>query len=126
LPAVSNSSTAGAAEQHSASPFATASSLRSRGRLSTQIWSSLSTNRPVMPPSAQWFGNGLGHSESYLYFGGRSAAAGAGIPAPGTASQHKPATAAEKFNTVLERIEYLPLRTAVPAAHWQHNGIETF
>jgi hypothetical protein len=22
----------------------------------------------VMPPSIQWFGSGLGHSESYLYF----------------------------------------------------------
>src|SRR5215831_3868085 len=113
LPAVSNSRTAGAGEQHSASPFATASSLRSRGRLSTQTWSSLSTNRPVMPPSIQWFGNGLGHSGSYLYFGGRSAAASPETPVPSTARQHKPAAATENFNTVLKRIPYLPLRTAV-------------
>src|SRR5207302_6777748 len=88
----SNSSTAGAAEQHSAVPFATASSSRSRGRLSTQIWSSLSTNSPVMPPSVQWFGSGFGQSGLYLYFGGPSAA---GAAVPTTDKQHRPAMAAE-------------------------------
>src|SRR5438105_14967460 len=91
LPAVSNSSTAGAAEQHSAVPFATASSSRSRGRLSTQMWSSLSTNSPVMPPRVQWFGSGFGQSESYLYFGGPSAA---GAAVPTTDRQQRPAMAA--------------------------------
>src|SRR5215471_13612605 len=95
LPAVSNSKMAGAGLQHSASPLATLSSLRSRGRLSTQIWSFLSTNRPVMPPRIQWFGRGLGHSESYLYFGGPSAAVDTDMPVPSTAKQHKPAAAAE-------------------------------
>src|SRR5205085_8142144 len=102
LPAVSNSSTAGAAEQHSAVPFATASSSRSRGRFRIQMWSSLSTNIPVIPPSAQWLGSGFGHSASYLYFGGPSAAGAA----PATDRQHRPAMAADTFRNdfTLERI----------------------
>src|SRR4051812_37233388 len=65
-----------------------------------------------MPPSAQWFGRGFGHSESYLYFGGPSAEAGAEVPVPTTAKQHKPTAMPENFKPVLRRIAFLPMRVA--------------
>src|SRR5260370_20070249 len=44
-------------------------SLKSAGRSSTQTLSSLSTARPVTPPSFHLFGRGLGQSGSNLYLG---------------------------------------------------------
>src|SRR5258708_8353059 len=74
LPAGSNAITAGGGTQHSPAGGLTAAafsfSSKSRGRLSTQITSLLSTYIPVMPSKVHLFGNSLGQVGSYLYFGG--------------------------------------------------------
>src|SRR5207245_9799117 len=73
LPSLSMLIIEGGRVQHSAVGgfFAACSSvsLRSLGRSSTQTFSSLSTARPVTPPSFHLLGKDLGQSGSNLYFG---------------------------------------------------------
>src|SRR6266851_2833835 len=76
FPSWSNSITAGGAKQHSPAGGLTVAafsrSSKSRGRFSTQMWSSLSTNIPVMPSMVQLLGSCLGQVGSYLQVGGLS------------------------------------------------------
>src|SRR6267154_2361195 len=82
-PAGLNAITAGGGTQHSPAGGMTAAafslSSKSRGRLSTQITSYLSTYIPVMPSKVHLFGNSLGQVGSYLYLGGPPGV-GAGSP----------------------------------------------
>src|SRR3978361_46296 len=84
-PAALNAITAGGATQHSPARGLTAAafslSSKSRGRLSTQITSFLSTNMPVMPSNVHLLGNSLGQLGSYLYLGGPLGADALGIGA---------------------------------------------
>src|SRR5258708_24577263 len=74
LPAVSNSNTAGAALQQSVRGGVVAapdsSGLISRGRLKTQMWSSLSVTITGTPRMSHLFGSGLGQVGSTSYIGG--------------------------------------------------------
>src|ERR1700736_3247864 len=92
-PAGLNAITAGGGTQHSPAGGTTAAafsfSSKSRGRLSTQITSYLSTYIPVMPSKVHLFGNSLGQVGSYLYLGGPPGA-GAGSPVAISETPHSP------------------------------------
>src|SRR6202045_2040341 len=99
LPAGSNAITAGGGTQHSPAGGLTAAafslSSKSRGRLSTQMTSFLSTYIPVMPSKVHLFGNFLGQVGSYLYFGGPPDVVGAGWPVAIIETPQSPRIAAQ-------------------------------